>query len=111
MEVGRQMDDRNPLLRDEEELVDDALGENLRAREWRLLRSALEQRLQHYRALELTEENERRRAEYRAKIGELKKQVSALRQEEAISGFVEATARAVVQRAHQDGMGLYEDEE
>ncbi len=105
------MEDHIDGLRDEEELVDDALGENLRAREWRLLRASLEQRLQHYRALELTEENQRRKDEYRAKINELKKQVNALRQEEVISGFVEASARAAVQRAHLDGMGLYEEEE
>jgi cobalamin biosynthesis Co2+ chelatase CbiK len=105
------MEKRSRYIRDEEEVVEDALGENLRAREWRLLRSALEQRLQHFMALELTEDNLQKKAEYRSKIKELKKQVSALRQEEAISGFVEASARAAIQRAYLDETEIYGDEE
>jgi hypothetical protein len=84
---------------DEEEVIDEFLGDNPRARELRLLRAALEERLtmmwrEHERAV-----NERLREQLQHRIAELQKQIAAIRQEEAITSFVEDSVRATLQKS------------
>lgn len=98
------MDD--PLLPAEEEeaAVKEALGDNPRAQELRDLRLVLEQRLQ---TLLLDYRNSVDADEKRAlqsQITELKRQIRVLKQEEAISEFVERSVRVSARRAALEEM-------
>ncbi|HEY3413735.1 MAG TPA: hypothetical protein VGM51_11875 [Armatimonadota bacterium] len=74
--------------------VREFLGDSAPASELRLWREALEQRLNRLRA-EAAQDPQTHEA-LRLKIAHLEKQVHALMEEEAISGFVEETVRASV---------------
>jgi hypothetical protein len=85
-------------LPDEEEVIDEFLGENPRARELRLMRAALEQRREGLlRERERTKE-ERERAQFQSKIKELDRQIAALKQEESITEFVENSVRVTLHK-------------
>lgn len=81
---------------DEEEVIDEFLGENPRARELRLMRAALEQRREAFTRERDRTREERERATLSAKISELDKQIAVLRQEEEITGFVETSVRVTL---------------
>ena len=72
-----------------------------RAETWRQLRETLQARLNHHKAelMEIPEDAPSRGA-LRKKIEELRQQVIALAEEEAISQFVEDSVRATVARPH-----------
>ena len=74
--------------------VREFLGDSAPASELRIWREALQQRLNRLRA-EAAQDPQTREA-LRLKIEHLEKQVHALMEEEAISGFVEETVRASV---------------
>ncbi|MFM7321811.1 MAG: hypothetical protein ACKO5K_09845 [Armatimonadota bacterium] len=77
--------------------VDDFLEGNPRAEDWRRLRLALENRLSDLRAhLASTPRGDSTHARARRQIVELEAQVDALRQEEAVSRFVEDSVRATI---------------
>ena len=86
----------------EEDLIDEALGDNPRASQLRLMRAALEERRGGLRKEmeQLTDEAERGRLQ--AKIKTLDKQVEALRQEEGVSEFVETSVRITLSKAALD---------
>jgi hypothetical protein len=81
---------------DEEEVIDEFLGENPRARELRLMRMALEQRREAFSRERDRIKDDRERALLNAKITELDKQIAVLRQEEEITGFVETSVRVTL---------------
>lgn len=89
-------------LPDEDALIEGVLGENSRSRDLRLMRAALEQR----RSLNLRERgrttDERERSSLQAKLQELDKQIAAVRQEESISGFVEASVRITMHKPEHE---------
>lgn len=74
--------------------VREFLGDSAPASELRLWREALQQRLNRLRT-EAAQDPQTRES-LRLKIDHLEKQVRALMEEEAISGFVEETVRASV---------------
>ncbi len=84
---------------DEEEVIDEFLGDNPRARELRLLRAALEERLTMMRREHERAVNERLREQLQQRIAELQKQIAAIHQEEAITSFVEGSVRATLQKS------------
>ena len=89
----------------EEELIDEALGENPRASQLRLMRASLEERRNTYRTeLDRTTE-ETALAGLTSKIKTLDRQIAALRQEEGITEFVENSVRVTI------GMASLDDEE
>jgi uncharacterized membrane protein YccC len=72
----------------------DFLGDQAQASELRQLREALEDRLRRLRAE--SESDPKTREELRLKIDQVRRQIQVLAEEEAISGFVEESVRAVV---------------
>ncbi len=83
----------------EEEVIDEFLGDNPRARELRLMRAALEQRLAITRREHDRTADERERSQLQHKVAELHKQIDAIRQEEAITTFVEDSVRLTLHRS------------
>jgi uncharacterized Zn finger protein len=74
--------------------VREFMGDNAPASELRVWRQALEERLNRLRA-EAARDPQSREA-LRLKIEHLERQVYALREEEAITGFVEDTVRSAI---------------
>jgi ABC-type phosphate transport system auxiliary subunit len=89
-------EDHNPS---EDEVIDDVLGENPRARELRLMRAALEERRTAFRGdLERAADSaEQKRVQ--GKLKALDRQIDALRQEEGIAEFVETSVRVTLSKA------------
>ena len=83
----------------EDDLIDEALGENTRARELRLFRNALESRQAGMQRELEKSTTDAERAAYAKKIADIKKQIETLRREEAISEFVEDSVRLTVMRS------------
>ena len=83
---------------DEEEILDEFMGENPRARELRLMRGALEQRRSGFARDCERSANERERATMTSKVAELDKQIAAIRQEEEITTFVESSVRVTLNK-------------
>lgn len=83
---------------DEEQVIDEFLGENPRARELRLMRSALEQRRDAFRRDRDRAKDANERARLNAKIAELESQIAVLRDEEAITTFVEDSVRVTLHK-------------
>src|SRR5579871_4780260 len=83
---------------DEEAVIDEFLGEHPRARELRQMRAALEQRRKAAQREWERATGERERASLKSKIGELERQIEALRQEEAITTFVEDSVRVTLHK-------------
>ncbi len=86
----------------EEGLIDDALGNNPRASQLRLMRSALEERRRAFRKDLDISGDDAERSRLHTKIKALDKQIEALRQEEGISAFVETSVRVTLSRAALD---------
>ncbi|HLI49924.1 MAG TPA: hypothetical protein VKV18_14735 [Chthonomonas sp.] len=98
------MNDRLLPEEEEEQAVEQALGDNPRATELQELRHVLEERLKALQAdLVATHEPEQRRA-LQAQVNELKRQIRVLKQEEAISDFVERSVRVSARRAALEEM-------
>ena len=89
---------------DAEQAIDDILGENPRSRDLRLMRFALEQRHHAFRRDKLQAKTDKDRAGLTAKISELEKQIAALKQEEAITTFVEDSVRVTIHKPSLDDM-------
>ena len=90
------MDDHDEQIWDEEQIVDEFMEGNARARELRMLRAALEHR---YEMVERDLERIKTEADQmplRAKLRELKRQIAVLRQEEGISEFVETSVKVTL---------------
>src|SRR4051794_9135514 len=88
----------------EEGVVDDALGDNPRAGQLRLMRAALEERRAGFqKECERVPAGEARKG-LQGKIKTLDKQIEALRQEEGISEFVETSVRVVLSKSALDQM-------
>ena len=94
-----------------EQVIEEFLGDEPRAEMWRTLRQALEGRLKEAIATrdQTPETDLRRRAEAEAKVTELRQQVAALAQEEAVTQFVEDSVRATLNRPVRPGSD-YSDE-
>ena len=91
-------------LPDEEEVIDEFLGDNPRARELRLMRAALEQRLASMQRDYDRAANEHARSLLQPKLAELRKQIAAIHQEEAITSFVEGSVRVTLNRVVLDSI-------
>ncbi len=87
---------------DEEAIIENVLGESLRANELRLLRTTLETRRNALRVelKRLTDPKEQERLT--ARLKDLAKQIAILREEEAITGFVEKSVRFTLHNPAQD---------
>jgi predicted nucleic acid-binding Zn-ribbon protein len=87
-----------------EAIIEEFLGDEPRAEMWRNLRQALQDRLRDaVAARDEIPEGHPRRAEVEARIEELRDQVAALAQEEAITQFVEDSVRASLNRPARPG--------
>ncbi len=80
----------------EDQVIEDVLGENPRARELRLMRTTLEQRRDGMRRERDQLQPGQEQTRLTAKIAELEKQVAVLRQEEEITQFVESSVRVTL---------------
>ena len=81
-----------------DEAIDEALGENPREDELAQMVAALEVRRDTFERELNSADSEDSRKQWRAKIKETEKQIEALRNEQAISGFVERSVRASATR-------------
>lgn len=86
----------------EEEVIDDVLGDNPRASQLRLMRAALEERRAAFRIDASRAGDDAEAARLRKKIKELDRQIAALRQEEGITEFVETSVRVTLIKASID---------
>jgi len=89
-------------LPDEEQIIEDVLGENPRARELRLMRAALEQRRDAFLRDREKATDDRERSSLGIKVAELNRQIAALRQEEAITTFVEDSVRVTTRKPSEE---------
>jgi hypothetical protein len=99
-----RIDGYDDELRDEEQVIEEFLGDNPRARELRLMRAALEQRLAVMQRDYDRLTGERERTQLHTKITELRKQIAAIHQEEAITTFVEDSVRVTLHKSALDDM-------
>ena len=83
----------------EDDVIQDVLGENPRASQLRLMRSALEERRSTYRAQLEHGGSEQEIARIKSKLKPLDKQIDALRQEEAITEFVETSVKVTLTKS------------
>ena len=86
----------------EEQIIDEFLGEHPRARELRLMRAVLEERCVGVRKELERESDAKNQARLQQKIKELNRQIEAVRQEEAITEFVEASVRVTLNKGSLD---------
>ncbi len=89
---------------DAEQAIDDILGENPRSRELRLMRQALEQRRSAFQKDAALAKTDKDRTALAAKVSELEKQIAALKQEEAITTFVEDSVRVTIHKPTPEDM-------
>lgn len=83
----------------ENDVIDDVLGDNPRASQLRLMRGALEDRRAAFRAeLERTV-GDPERSRLQSKLKALDRQIDALRQEEAITEFVETSVKITLTKS------------
>jgi|SRR5579871_3568641 len=94
-------------LPDEEEVIDEFLGENPRARELRLMRAALEQRRAGLRRESERTADPAERAKLASRLKELERQIEALQQEEAITEFVETSVRMTLHKPSREDLEDY----
>ncbi len=94
-------------LHDTEQVIEDFLGDNPRAQQWRALRVSLAERLH---GLRRTRDLERKQdagsprlAGLNAQIASLENQVAALETEEAVAEFVENSLRVTLARSADGG--------
>ena len=87
---------------DEDEIIDDVLGDNPRASQLRLMRAALEERRGALRKELERSQDDVERNRLQGKIKVLDKQIEALRQEEGVSEFVETSVRVVLSKSALD---------
>lgn len=93
-----RMEDYDDDIPDEESTIDAVLGENPRARELRLMIAALEQRRAAFQRESERTNEKGERAKLTAKLAELDTQIQALRDEEAITTFVENSVRVTLHK-------------
>ncbi len=87
---------------DEEQIIEQVLGENPRARDMRLMRMTLEDRRNGMRREHDRTSDGADKARLTAKIVELEKQIAVLRQEEEITQFVESSVRVTLHQSAVD---------
>lgn len=104
---GYGYDDSGNEMPNEDEVIEQALGENPRAVELHQMRSALEQRRAAYARERDTAKDDKERAGLNARLAELDKQIAALRREEAISSFVENSVRFAMHKPALDDDSEY----
>jgi len=103
-EIAMRFEGYDDEVPDEEEVIDEFFGDETRPRELRLLRAALEQRLTVMqrdceRAVTASE-----RSLLHPRLAELRKQIAAIHQEEAISSFVEGSVRVTLNKPSPDSL-------
>jgi hypothetical protein len=81
-----------------DEAIDEALGENPREDELAQMIAALNVRRETFERELTSADSEDAQKQWRAKIKEVEKQIEALRNDQAISGFVERSVRASATR-------------
>ena len=90
-------EDENSEL-DEEQVIDEFLGEKPRARELRLMRIVWEERRDRMRVhRERIDHESDEYAKFTHQIKEITKQIAVLREEESITEFVENSVRVTLQ--------------
>ncbi len=81
---------------DEEQIVDEFMGGNTRARELRMMRAALEHRHEMVQRDFERAKTDAEQLPLRSKLRELTRQIAALKQEESISEFVETSVKVTL---------------
>lgn len=94
---------------DTNSIVDDFLGDNPRAAQWRALREALAERLgglRRARQVEAqTEPGSEKLKSLEAQIGAVERQIAALQTEEVVAEFVENSLHVTLARSALDAQG------
>jgi len=88
----------------EEEIIEEVLGEHPRARELRLMRTALEKRRAAFQRDREHAADPQEQARLDARIAEMDRQIEVLRQEEAITTFVEDSVRVTLHKPSADDL-------
>ena len=86
------------VVLDEDQIIERFLGENPRADDVRSMRIALEERRRTIKRERAQAKDDRERASFAAKISELNKQIRVMREEEAITQFVESSVRLTLHK-------------
>jgi hypothetical protein len=81
---------------DEEQIVDEFMEGNTRARELRMMRAALEHRHEMVQRDLDRAKTDAEQVTLRSKLRELTRQIAALKQEETISEFVETSVKVTL---------------
>ena len=92
---------------DAEAAIDELLGENPRARELREMRQVLEARREGMKREKRDAKDAREAAQWEAKMEEAARQIEILRNEEAITEFVENSVRVTLLQPSVDEIGEY----
>ena len=100
--VMAYVDDEGRFI-DEDQVIDEFLGEKPRARDLRLMRAVLQERRERIRTdREKTAPESAENLKMTHQIKELTKQINALLQEEGITEFVENSVRLTLQAPSED---------
>ena len=98
-------------MSNDEQVIEEFLEGQPRAEMWRSLKESLNERLADAVASrDALAEDDPQRAAAEKRVRELRRQVAALAQEEAVTQFVEDSVRASLSRPLADAF-LYEDDE
>lgn len=93
-----------------DEVIEDFLGGQPRAQTWRALKETLQARLTDaVAARDALDPGDARRPAWEKKVRELRVQVGALAQEEAVTQFVEESVRASLYRPRRPGADDFDD--
>ena len=90
------MHEHDEQVWDEEQIVDEFMEGNTRARELRMMRAALEHRHEMIQSDLRRAKTDAEQLPLRSKLRELTRQIAALRQEESISEFVETSVKVTL---------------
>ena len=86
------------VVLDEDQIIEKFLGENPRAGDVRSMRIALEERRRTMKREREQAKDDKERASFAAKISELNKQIRVMKEEEAITQFVESSVRLTLHK-------------
>lgn len=89
---------------DEEEIIDEFMGDNGRASQWRALRESLQDRLRALKAERASATLPEAISALDRRIAQIAQQVSVLETEEAVSQFVEDSVRAAIRGGGRMGV-------
>ena len=101
-----RIEDYDDDVPDEETVIDGVLGANPRASDLQLMIAALEQRRAAFKRQSERTTEASERTKLAAKLAELDTQIKALRDEEAITRFVEDSVRVTLHKTSLEDMEI-----